>query len=74
VPQDLSVLNATTLPVVVLGGAPSGDPAADLASWGGALSHEVVRGLVVGRTLLYPPDGDVAAAVDAAARVLEDAR
>ena len=26
-----------------------------------------VRGLVVGRTLLYPPDGDVAAAVDRAA-------
>ena len=24
-----------------------------------------VRGLVVGRSLLYPPDGDVAAAVDA---------
>jgi hypothetical protein len=26
-----------------------------------------VRGLVVGRTLLYPPDGDVATAVDVAA-------
>jgi hypothetical protein len=25
-----------------------------------------VRGLVVGRTLLYPPDDDVAAAVDTA--------
>jgi hypothetical protein len=25
-----------------------------------------VRGLVVGRTLLYPPDGDVTAAVDTA--------
>jgi hypothetical protein len=24
-----------------------------------------VRGMVVGRSLLYPPDGDVAAAVDA---------
>ncbi|WP_406231763.1 aldolase [Nocardia sp. NBC_01009] len=73
-PQDFSVLDATTLPVVVLGGAPSGDPAADLASWGGALGHDVVRGLVVGRTLLYPPDGDVAAAVDAAAQVLKEAR
>ncbi|MFI6866817.1 aldolase [Nocardia sp. NPDC050406] len=73
-PEDVSVLEATTLPVVVLGGIPSGDPAADLASWGTALRHEVVRGLVVGRSLLYPPDGDVAAAVDAAASTLEAAR
>ncbi|MFF2549638.1 aldolase [Nocardia sp. NPDC058058] len=72
-PQDISALDATTLPVLVLGGAPSGDPAADLASWGSALTHDVVRGLVVGRSLLYPPDGDVAGAVDAAARVLEAA-
>ncbi|RZS36416.1 hypothetical protein EV193_10797 [Herbihabitans rhizosphaerae] len=64
------VLAATTLPVVVLGGAA---PAADLASWSRALTHPTVRGLVVGRTLLYPPDGDVGAAVSAAAKVLEDA-
>ncbi|WP_067824807.1 Cgl0159 family (beta/alpha)8-fold protein [Nocardia inohanensis] len=73
-PEDISVLDATTLPVVVLGGAPSGDPEADLESWGAALRHEVARGLVVGRSLLYPPDGDVAGAVDAAARVLAVAR
>ncbi|AXB44390.1 Cgl0159 family (beta/alpha)8-fold protein [Amycolatopsis albispora] len=70
-PEDSVILDATTLPVVVLGGVPSGDPAADLASWGAALRHDVVRGLVVGRSLLYPPDGDVAAAVAAAAEVLE---
>jgi hypothetical protein len=68
------VLGATTLPVVVLGGTPSGDTAADLASWGRTLRHDVVRGLVVGRTLLYPPDGDVGAAVEAAAKVLEAAK
>ncbi|MEU7220661.1 Cgl0159 family (beta/alpha)8-fold protein [Nocardia iowensis] len=73
-PQDVSVLDATTLPVVVLGGAPSGDPVADLAFWDGALGHDVVRGLVVGRTLLYPPDGDVGAAVDVAAKMLKEAR
>ncbi|MGA6167381.1 Cgl0159 family (beta/alpha)8-fold protein [Amycolatopsis magusensis] len=73
-PQDPVMLDATTLPVVVLGGVPSGDPAADLASWGAALRHDVVRGLVVGRSLLYPPDGDVGGAVDAAARVLEKSR
>ncbi|RSM43985.1 aldolase [Amycolatopsis balhimycina DSM 5908] len=68
------VLGATTLPVVVLGGMPSGDTAADLASWGRTLRHDVVRGLVVGRTLLYPPGGDVGAAVEAAAKVLEAAK
>lgn len=73
-PDEVSVLDATTLPVLVLGGAPSGDPEADLASWGAALRHDVARGLVVGRSLLYPPDGDVAGAVQAAARVLEAAR
>ena len=73
-PEDDVALNATTLPMVVLGGIPSPDPAADLRSWGRALRHPGVRGLVVGRALLYPPDGDVGAAVDAAAKVLEAAR
>ncbi|MFE9575768.1 aldolase [Nocardia sp. NPDC006044] len=73
-PEDISVLDATTLPVVVLGGAPSGDQVADIAYWDGALGHDVVRGLVVGRTLLYPPDGDVGAAVDTAAKMLKETR
>jgi hypothetical protein len=68
-----TVFGATTLPCVVLGGVPSPDPAADLASWGQTLTHPAVRGLVVGRALLYPPDGDVSGAVDAAARVLDSA-
>ncbi|GAB3912039.1 hypothetical protein GCM10029964_119110 [Kibdelosporangium lantanae] len=66
------VLDATTLPTVVLGGVPSGNTEDDIASWGRALRHQVVRGLVVGRTLLYPPDGDVAKAVDSAAKVLHE--
>jgi hypothetical protein len=33
-----------------------------------------VRGLVLGRALLYPPHGDVKAAVDAAAMVLRAAQ
>jgi hypothetical protein len=65
-----TVFAATTLPCVVLGGVPGPDPAADLASWGRALRAPTVRGLVVGRALLYPPNGDVASAVAAAARVL----
>ncbi|MFZ2013377.1 MAG: deoxyribose-phosphate aldolase, partial [Nocardioides sp.] len=64
------VFGATTLPCVVLGGMPGPDPQADLRSWGRTLLQPVVRGLVVGRALLYPPDGDVASAVAAAARVL----
>ena len=69
-----TVFGSTTLPCVVLGGVPSSDPASDLASWGKTLSHPAVRGLVVGRTLLYPPGGDVGSAVHAAAEVLESAK
>jgi hypothetical protein len=68
-----TVFAATTLPCVVLGGVPGPDPAADLESWGQALRQPAVRGLVVGRALLYPPDGDVASAVSAAGRVLRAA-
>ena len=61
------VLDATTLPCLLLGGDPKGDPADTYAEWGRALSRPSAAGLVVGRALLYPPDGDVATAVDAAA-------
>ncbi|QLQ09695.1 MAG: aldolase [Nocardioidaceae bacterium] len=67
------VYAATTLPCVVLGGVPSPDPAADLESWGQALVQPTVRGLVIGRALLYPPGGDVRGAVDKAASVLRAA-
>jgi Cgl0159-like len=69
-PEDPSALDATTLPVVVLGGVPAPDVADDLTSWATALRHPAVRGLVVGRALLYPPGGDVAGAVEAAAKIL----
>jgi hypothetical protein len=61
------VMDATTLPTLLLGGDPQTAPAETYASWGRALELPAVRGLVVGRALLYPPDGDVAAAVDVAA-------
>lgn len=61
------VMDATTLPTVLLGGDPQGDPQDTYAAWGQSLTLPQVRGLVVGRALLYPPDGDVAAAVDIAA-------
>jgi DhnA family fructose-bisphosphate aldolase class Ia len=65
--DDMEVVMAgTTLPTLLLGGDPSGDPEHTYAQWKRALELPGVRGLVVGRALLYPPDGDVAAAVDAA--------
>jgi len=67
------VLGATTLPCVVLGGVPGDDRAAQLATWARTLRHPAARGLAVGRTVLYPGDGDVAAAVDEAAAVLQAA-
>lgn len=64
------VMDATTLPTLLLGGDPVGDPHDTYASWGNAMDLPAVRGLVVGRALLYPPDGDVAAAVDIAAELV----
>lgn len=61
------VMDATTLPTLLLGGDPKGDPDATYASWGRALELPAVRGLVVGRALLYPRDDDVATAVGIAA-------
>lgn len=61
------VLDATTLPTLLLGGDPKGDPDDAYAAWDEALGHPSAAGLVIGRALLYPRDGDVAAAVDTAA-------
>lgn len=64
------VMEATTMPTLLLGGDNGGDPDEIFASWARALALPGVRGLTVGRTLLYPPDGDVAGAVDTAARLV----
>ena len=64
------VMEATTMPTLLLGGDPQGDPTDTYASWGKALELPAVRGLVIGRALLFPPDGDVAAAVDIAAELV----
>ncbi len=64
------VMDATTMPTLLLGGDPQGDPQDTYAAWGRALQLPAVRGLVVGRALLFPPDGDVAAAVDVAAELV----
>ncbi|GAA1737640.1 Cgl0159 family (beta/alpha)8-fold protein [Aeromicrobium alkaliterrae] len=65
-----TVLAATALPVVLLGGEVSSDQQEQFAQWSKALEHPSVRGMVVGRSLLYPPGGDVEAAVDATVAML----
>jgi hypothetical protein len=63
------VLAATTMPVLLLGGeVGAGDPSDQ--PWRAAAASPAVAGLAVGRALLYPPDGDVAAAVDEAVELL----
>ena len=60
------VMDATTLPTLLLGGDPDSAPDETYAAWQAALALPSVRGLVVGRTMLYPSDDDVAKAVDTA--------
>ncbi|MFU8875028.1 aldolase [Micromonospora sp. SL4-19] len=73
--DDLArVMDATTLPTLLLGGDPSGHPDETYAAWDAALDLPAVRGLVVGRALLFPPDDDVAAAVDTAAALVHRRR
>ena len=64
------VMDATTLPTLLLGGDPDSAPDETYAEWQAALALPSVRGLVVGRTMLYPADDDVAKAVDTAASLV----
>lgn len=58
------VAAASTLPLVLLGGEANVDDSETFDRWQRALKLPTVQGMVVGRALLYPPDGDVAGAVD----------
>lgn len=73
VDEQERLLSATTLPVVLLGGDPGKDRDATFARWATAMRLPQVRGLVAGRTLLYPPDGNVYEAVDTAAKIVRGA-
>jgi hypothetical protein len=64
------VMAASTLPALLLGGDVRGRPWSDDRCWRRALALPTVKGLVAGRTLLYPHGDDVADAVDAAVEVL----
>jgi DhnA family fructose-bisphosphate aldolase class Ia len=70
-PDDMAwVCETSTLPTVLLGGEVGDDQDGMYEKWRKALQLPTVRGLVVGRSLLYPADGDVTAAVDAAVGLL----
>lgn len=68
------VMAATSLPSLILGGSPGPDPARAFDSWRRAMAVPNVRGLVVGRSLLYPADGDVETAVATAADIVHGDR
>lgn len=70
VPDLEQVMAATTLPAVLPGGEVPDDPELAFAGWPRALRLPNVVGIVAGRSLLYPADGDVAAAVDTAVGLL----
>lgn len=74
VPDMHRVTEATTLPTLLLGGDVEQDQDATFSSWQRALELPGVNGLVVGRSLLYPPDGDVSAAVAIAAKMVHHSK
>jgi hypothetical protein len=64
------VAEAATLPIVLLGGERSEHPDEMFGRWEKALRLPGVRGLVVGRNLLFPHDDDVESAVKTAVTLL----
>ena len=70
VPEMERVVEATTLPALILGGEVSADQDTTFESWHKALRLPTVCGLVGGRSLVDPADDDVAAAVDTAVSLL----
>lgn len=67
------MMAATTLPALLLGGDPGKDAASVFAAWKRALEIPHVRGLVAGRSLLFPEDGDIERATDAAVELVHGA-
>jgi hypothetical protein len=70
VPDMARVMASTTLPTLLLGGDPGEKEDELVEEWANALTLPGVRGLVVGRSLLYPHHGDVEKAVDTAATLV----
>lgn len=64
------VAGATTLPILMLGGEPGPDANETFGLWERSMGEPNVRGLVAGRALLYPNDGDSEAAVVRASAIV----
>ncbi len=64
------VASATTLPLLVLGGEVD---TGNENRWAQALAQPTVRGLVIGRSLLYPDDDDVPGAVGRVVTLIQGA-
>jgi len=70
VPDMERVMAASTLPALLLGGDAPPVARGAFHGWREALQLPNVRGIVAGRSLLYPADGDVSRAVDAVVDLL----
>ena len=64
------VAATTTLPVLMLGGEPESNPDELFNRWIAGMKEPNVRGLVAGRSLLYPLNGDSESAVKRAGQVV----
>lgn len=70
IPELEAVMAATTLPALMLGGPKNSSDRDAFATWKRSMQIPNIRGLVVGRNLLYPTDGDVAKASNMAAEIV----
>jgi len=64
------VMKSTTLPTLILGGDRVGDIQSLFDDWTTALTIPGVRGLVVGRSLLYPTSGNTEEAIARAVNIV----
>jgi len=69
-PRIAEVAATTTMPILLLGGDPGERLPAVVAGWEHAMREPNVRGLIPGRALLYPHDGDVEGIVATAAHIV----
>lgn len=67
------MMAATTLPALLLGGDPGQKADRMVDGWRRAMAIPNVRGLVAGRSLLFPIDGEVERWVDLAAEIVHGA-
>ena len=72
--ETAEALEASTLPAVLLGGDVGGNQEGAYEKWRKALRLPTVQGMVAGRSLLYPAEGDVETAVDTAVSLVTSPR